>query len=588
MTDSANINAAWCTSAIDELVRNGIDYFCLSPGSRSAPLTVAAARHQQARRVICVDERAAAFHALGYARATGRPAVLICTSGTAVANYLPAVVEASADNVPLLVFSADRPPELRHTGANQTIQQPGIFATYVRWEFDMPCPDPHIAPQFVLSTVNYALSRTIAPVPGPVHLNWMFREPLAPVQTRADKPATYPASVQHRMNGAGPYARYERPVITAAPAVIDDIVRLLNDASAPLLVAGRLSSNEETRAIVELAATAGLPVCTDIASGLHTGTPGPNILPYIDQMLLSPDVAALLQPDVVLHLGGQITSKRLLQFLEAQSSATSIIVKSHPFRYDPAHAVMRHVQSDLAPFCHALTGQLTVRTGASDILRHLSAAIDNGIDTWLDTDKHISEISVARLVSRQIPNGWGLFLSNSMPIRDMDMYAATDGPHVRIGVNRGASGIDGIIASAAGFAVGLDAPVTLVIGDLAFLHDVNSLVLAAARPQPLVIVVVNNNGGGIFSFLPIAAHDDVFDTYFGTPQMFSIESAARMAHLDYYAPDTNEQFRQAYNRAVRSGKTAVIEVRTERETNLRQHRELQAELVTTMEKLLHS
>src|SRR5690606_12280516 len=156
------------------------------------------------------------------------------------------------------------------------------------------------------------------------------------------------------------------------------------------------------------------------------------------------------------------------------------------------------------------------------------------------------------LVSRHIPDGWGLFLSNSMPIRDMDMYAATDGPHIRIGVNRGASGIDGIIASAARFAVGLGAPVTLAIGDLAFLHDVNSLVLAAALPQPLVIVVVNNNGGGIFSFLPIAAHDDVFDTYFGTPQSFSIESAARMARLDYYAPDTNEQFRQAYSRATRS------------------------------------
>lgn len=586
VTNVSNINNLWCTLAIEELVRNGIDYFCLSPGSRSAPLTVAAARHPHARRVICIDERAAAFHALGYARATGRAAALICTSGTAVANYLPAVVEASADNVPLLILSADRPPELRHTGANQTIQQPGIFAPYVRWEFDMPCPDVHIAPQFVLSTVDYARFRTLSPVPGPVHLNWMFREPLAPVADPAEDFSLYLTSVQHWMEATTPYAWYDRPHVSAGAVVTADIAQRLNDARAPLLVVGKLHSAEETRAVATLAETTGIPVCADIASGLHTGNPGSNIVPFIDQLLLSPDAAALLQPDVILHLGGQITSKRLTQFLDAQSAALSIIVKPHPFRHDPSHAAMRHVQSDLVPFCEALTERLAQRTGTPDILRHLSTAIDRGIDAWLAQDDQISEMSVARTVSREIPNNWGLFLSNSMPIRDMDMYAATDGAHVRIGVNRGASGIDGIIASAAGFAAGLGAPVTLVIGDLAFLHDVNSLVLTASLAQPLVIVVINNSGGGIFSFLPIAAHDDVFEQYFGTPQLFGIEHAARMANVDYYAPDTNGQFLEAYNRATSRGKTAVIEVRTERENNLQRHRQLQLELATLIAKTI--
>lgn len=566
-------------------MRNGIVYFCLSPGSRSTPLTVAVARNARAQHIVCIDERAAAFHALGYARATGKPAVLICTSGTAVANYLPAVVEAATDGIPMLILSADRPPELRHTGANQTIQQPNIFGAYTRWEFDMPCPTRDIPPHTVLSTMDYAVWRTRAPLAGPVHINCMFREPLAPVEQHGEQVQQYAQGVQHWLESDKPYALYEHPNTTAAPETLQRVAQYLATAENPLLVVGKLRTERESSAVAVLAEQLGIPVCADITSGVRLGVTETSVLPFADQMLLSPAAATLLQPDVVLHIGEQLTSKRLQQFLEAQRGIPYIAVRPSPLRHDPSTCVTQHIHTDIAAWCHALAQQMPIRRELPAQLQQLSHGIDQRVQAWMERQQAISEIAAARMVSELLPANWGLFLSSSMPVRDMDMYASPRGACARVAANRGASGIDGIVASACGFAAGLAAPVTLLIGDLALLHDLNSLVLAAAHTQPLVIVVVNNSGGGIFSFLPIAEHRDVFEPYFGTPQVFGIEHAARTAGIAYHAPATNQAFAHAYRAAVQEQKTVIIEVCTNREQNVQQHRELQAELVAWMERI---
>lgn len=587
MNNAPNINSLWCGLLVEELVRNNIVYFCLSPGSRSTPLAVAVARNTQAQHIVCIDERAAAFHALGYARATGKPAVLMCTSGTAVANYLPAVVEAATDCVPMLILSADRPPELRHTGANQTIQQPSVFGAYTRWEFDMPCPDEHIPPQMPLTTMDYAAWRATAPVAGPVHINCMFREPLAPVEHRHEHVQKYAQTIQHWLHNTEPYTRYEQPITLASSATIERVAECLTSAQKPLLVVGKLRSTEESNAVATLAEKLGIPVCADITSGLRLGVSETCILPFADQMLLSLQAAEVLQPDAVLYIGEQLVSKRLQQFLEAQRDIPFITVKPHPFRHDPGHIVTQHIQADIAPFCEAVAQAAPAQHKLLASVQKFSQDIEQCVTAWIEQQQNISEIAVAHIISSALPADCGLFLSNSMPVRDMDMYASSRGARVRIAANRGASGIDGIVASACGFAIGLAAPVTLLIGDLALLHDLNSLVLAAANAQPLVIVVVNNSGGGIFSFLPIAQHSDVFEPYFAAPQAVNIEHAARTAGIPHYAPTTNKEFAHVYSTAVQSRSTTLIEVQTNREHNVQQHRELQAKIVAWMEKAAH-
>lgn len=581
MTQTSTLNELWSALLVEELVRNGIDYFCISPGSRSTPLTTAVARNSRAKNSIHIDERAAAFHALGYARATGRPAVLICTSGTAVANYMPAVVEASVDGVPLLILSADRPPELRQTRANQTIHQPHIFGSYVRWEFDIPCPDEQINPSFVLTTADHAVAMSRSPVPGPVHLNCMFREPLASDETAK---FSIPNSLLRWSKTTEPYTQYALPVLSPSPAILDSIASELASASQPLVVVGRLAHDNERSAVQQFLRATGLPACADISSGLRLGAEG-IALPFVDQVLLSVEARKCIQPDAILHIGEQISSKRLQQFLDS-CAGIHAVVKSHPFRQDPSHTATHHIHCDIALFCAELTSRITQLREAQPVLPAIQSAIETRITAWVQAQEHSTEIGIAHCVSKNIPAGHALFLSNSMPIRDMDMYATAAGARVPVGVNRGASGIDGIIASACGFATGLNRPTTLVIGDLALLHDVNSLVMAARNAQPLIIIAINNSGGGIFSFLPIARHTDVFEQYFGTPQQFDIAHAAAFAGISYSCPSGADEFSTAYTTAVQQQRSTLIEVRTERDGNLAQHRELQALLAADIDALV--
>jgi 2-succinyl-5-enolpyruvyl-6-hydroxy-3-cyclohexene-1-carboxylate synthase len=598
LTEAENLNIVWALLIVEECVRNGVTLFCVSPGSRSTPLATAIARHPKAEAVVCVDERAAAFYALGYARATRRAAVLVCTSGTAVANYLPAVVEADKDAVPMLLLTADRPPELRETGANQTIQQPALFGDFVRWKFDIPCPDAQIAPEVVLTTVDYALARasSASSPSGAVHLNCMFREPLAP--TSLPFPPSYLQSLVGWLQTTRPWTRYAPALPTLDAETAQEIASVLLSAQSPLFIVGRLRSREDETAVIRLASAFRVPIVPDIASGLRLGGVGENdseevvTVPYFDQMLLLP--SALTQPDVVLHLGGSFVSKRLLQWLERSKPREYIVIDQTPFRNDPNHHVTMRVQADIALFAAGLTEHCPTSNQAPtahiEVLSALSnivaETLRNANDEPERTNAPMSEIAVATIVSRIIPDGDGLFLSNSMPIRDMDMYADASrrAVSIAIGTNRGASGIDGIIASTSGFARGLGRTTTLVIGDVAFIHDSNSLLLVAQNLVPLVIVLINNAGGGIFSFLPIAAHSDIFEQFWGTPHTADFQALATFAGLRYVAAQTTQDFRIAYEAALELGRmenrSTIIEVRTDRNANLTDHKHLQALIVS--------
>lgn len=571
MTGFPNINYCWGGLIAEELLRLGVEYFCLAPGSRCAPLTVAIGRNPKARTFVHFDERGLAFHALGYVSATRKPAVLVCTSGTAVANFLPAVVEASKKKLPLIVLTADRPPELRQTGAVQTIDQPGIFGKYALWQTDMPCPDLKIRPEFVLTTIDQAVHQACHNR-GVVHVNCMFREPLAPVAIKTVW-GDYFAGLKSWQKSAKPYTQYE----AASAGTLSDPKALagrINAFKKGIVVVGKVEPDDHA-AILAFARRLGWPVFADISSGLRLGQKNSQVIHYFDQLLLDERTRRSLDDCAIVHLGGRITSKRYYEFLQAKSPSEYIVVLNHALRNDPAHKVTLRVQATVKVFCDGLTGFLKPGKGAFyKELAKANAALDKAVHTFL-SEGRLSEPAAARLISQLAPADTGLFLANSMPIRDMDMYGDFKGAAVAVAGNRGASGIDGLVASACGYAQGLQKPVTLAVGDLAALHDLNSLAMLKDCPQPVIIIVFNNGGGGIFSFLPIAEHRDVFEKFFGTPHPFTFANAAAMFELNYHQPYEAKGFAKAYTQAFKSRTSTIIEVVTSREENLKVHRELQ-------------
>lgn len=592
---AANLNGFWADLIVEELIRNQIDYFCLSPGSRSTPLALSAARHGQARKFIHFDERGMSFHALGYAMATGQPAALICTSATAVANYMPAVVEASMNMVPLILLSADRPPELRDCCANQAIDQVKIFGSFVQWHIDLPCPDDRIPPQFVLTAIDQAVYQAVRSPKGPVHINCMFREPLVAGQSVEN--LAQPVDLWRK--SGEPYTSYSKPVITADTATMKRVAgiieKVIENAGQGLFVIGGLppyqQRDQTLDAVVRLSEKLGWPVIADIGSGLKVESHTPNLIAYSDYVIpVWSDLAG--GPSVVVQIGDRVVSKRLLDFLKDAPLKEYIVITDHPFRSDPSHQVTIRVEGEIKTLCHALEqmclcGSCARVHPAVAMLNEASDLSGRIVKEVLAENarafEQISEPACAQLVAGAIKDDSALFVANSMPIRDMDRFALRPGAAtIPIGCNRGASGIDGTIASAAGFLAGIDRPLTLIIGDLSFLHDLNSLAMIKSLPHALIIVLINNNGGGIFSFLPISLQKDFFESYFATPHGLSFQKAGEMFGLKYYSPETEDAFAACYRQAQEAEESAIIEVKTNRAENRALHELIEKRVAETL------
>ena len=572
--NNRQITSLWSSIMVEELIRQGAGFFCISPGSRSTPLTIAIARNPKARWKMFVDERSAGFFALGYGRATGKPAVLICTSGTAVANYFPAIVEASMDFQPMIVLSADRPFELLECGANQTIRQENIFGSYTRWNMQLPAPSTAIPLKALLSTVAYAVAKSLGESAGPVHLNQPFREPFEPATPELKDP--WVAPLQPWLENGKPCNRSIVPEKVPDAGTITMLRQLLAEGKQPMIIAGSMTSKTDALAVSELANDLNIPLYADFSSGLRMVA---SVQPW--QLLLqSPEFRKSFKADLVLHFGGNVIAKHPSSALKEWQPEHYIVVKPQPARFSPDHNVTCRVEASIALTAGMLKGcRTTPPTLDSNTSERFFRAVSEEIQTELLPDKPVTDISAARLVSQLITKQQVLFVSNSMPVRDMDNYASSShAGGIPTAINRGVSGIDGIISTAAGFANGHQKPATLMIGDIAFLHDLNSLSLLGTLPVPLQIIVLNNNGGAIFSFLPVSECQDVFETHFATPQNYSIRSAAETFGLDYACPLTNREFSEVYGAACSSDRSIVIEVKTSRTENVLQHRALRARI----------
>ena len=577
IVDAVNNNQFVCELLVEELVRLGVRTYFVSPGSRSSPLVVAAGQHPETRCIVHFDERGSAFSTLGFGRAAGAPAAWITTSGTAVANGLPAVVEASADGVPMLLLTADRPPELRKTGANQTIDQPDIFSDFVSWKFDLPAPDRGVDPLSILTAVDQAVHRATADR-GPVHLNCMFREPLAPATDPAFVAPVVPA-LRRWLDSTRPYTTYDAVERGISEPFLGSILDLLQQDAEGLVVAGRLGSAEEGELVRSLANQLGWALLPDVLSFVRNSD-FTSALAYYDLLLAAAACDENLRARTVLHFGGRATSNRLYEHFASYPPENFVLVSPTRNRIDPIHRVTHRIEADVATACRQISSRLAITVGdgkrSADVPTHDTRKLlrtDRVLDDHLATTADVSEPWIARYLSQNLATDHELFLGSSMPIRDMDSFAAPS-DRLPARANRGGSGIDGTIASAVGVALGRNGPVTVLLGDLALLHDLNSLSLVRSCEHPVVVIVINNDGGGIFSFLPITGYPSVFEPYFGTPHGLHFESAGAMFGLYYRFADTKDTVAAAYTELCESGAGGIIEIRTKRDSNLLLHNKL--------------
>ena len=544
MRDAPNINMAWTMLAAEECWRLGVRHVVVCPGSRSAPLAVAFARHPSLRVHVAHDERGGAFMALGIAKSSGAPAVVVMTSGTAVANALPAMVEARMTRTPLLVFAADRPPELRDCGANQAIPQAQLLAGAARWTVDMPCPSTEIPAEFVLSTVDEAYARACGNAGaqgGAVHVNWQFREPLAPDARPWDIGWLW--SVARWTATAAPWRTALEPL--SSTVEIDDAV----------VVAGRVPA--ATKA--SLRGWKGT-LLADITSSLAgAGTAGADLVLRAAEGG-NDALRDALRPAALAIAGDAVVSKRMNAWISAQSCATTVFGAGDP-RVDAAH---RADAVYAGPVSFQAARKLKPHAGWTRALACASRAATKA----LAAERVLCEPTAIADACAACSGAHGTaFYGSSMPIRDADFLAFPQPSGWHASANRGASGIDGLIASAAGHAHASGEPVIAFIGDVSTLHDLGSLQLATLVETPLVLVVLNNDGGGIFRYLPIARHADVFEACFTTPHGLSFAPIARAFGLAVDSPKSRAAMAKAVAKALRRGGATVIEVACTREAS---------------------
>jgi 2-succinyl-5-enolpyruvyl-6-hydroxy-3-cyclohexene-1-carboxylate synthase len=554
------VNHLWSRLVIEELVRCGVTTLCISPGSRSTPLVVAAAENPRARTVVHTDERGASFYAMGYAKATGLPAALICTSGTAVANYFPAVIEASQSAVPLLILSSDRPVELRDTRSPQTINQVNIFGDYLRWHFDLPAPDTALSPSFLLTTVDQAVYRSVSRPAGPVQINCQFREPLISDQ-QEENWDNYLSVLDPWQNTGLPFTTYAKSESIPSIEDLDRIGKMIASSNNGLLIAGQLSAGTDKEAIIRLASELGWPLLADINSGIRFARLASEnagcVIAHYDLYLRTEKFRKKFSPDLILHMGGMPVSKSLNQYIE-ESHAEYIVVNSHPFRQDPMFRVTQRIETNPGRFAVQLSERIQkTASGLTGIFAQAEEISRTVIRDSVMALDDVSEWAVSHIIFETASEKSGIYLANSLPVREADAFAACSGKGLSIGCNRGANGIDGTIASAIGFTEGLNRPSTLLTGDLAVLHDINSLSLTKKIKVPVTFVILNNDGGGIFSFLPVAKLTEYFETYFATPHGLKFRHAAELFGLPHESPQSLSSFRKVYQRSIDSGISSI-------------------------------
>ena len=572
--DFRNTNTVWASILVETLYRLGLTTAVICPGSRSTPLAIAFTLTNQIDTIPVLDERTAAFFALGIARATARPVVLVCTSGTAGANFYPAVIEAKESRVPLLILTADRPPEMRDCHSGQTIDQLKLYGNYPNWQTELAVPSLEIGMlSYLRQTVAHAWERSLFPVPGIVHLNIPFRDPLAPIpqfDTNTLKSQFQPeAFFAHLLHSPLPIPHSSFPIPHQE----------WQQCEKGIIIAGSAQPQqpqEYCEAIAQLSKALNWPV---LAEGLSPVRNYADLNPYListyDLILRNRQLAQQLKPEMVIHLGELPISKELRTWLDNTQPRRWIIEMSH-HNLDPLHGqtihlrtTVEHLASHIPPLSKGGLGGVT-----SAYLNQWCAAeakVRLAVDQKMTTLSQLVESKAAWLLSQSLPSNTPLFIANSMPVRDVEFFWKPNNSAIRPFFNRGANGIDGTLSTALGIAHQNQSSVMLT-GDLALLHDTNGFLLNNKFVGHLTIVLINNNGGGIFEMLPISKFDPPFEEFFTTPQNINFAQLCVTYGVEHHLIQSWEQLRQLLNPLPSQG-IRVLELQTNRKADARWRQE---------------
>lgn len=560
--DFRNTNTLWGSVLVETLHRLGLKTAVICPGSRSTPLTIAFAQHPDIETIPILDERSAAFFALGVAKRQGLPVALVCTSGTAGANFYPAVIEAKESRVPLLVLTADRPPELRHCHAGQTINQLGLFSHYPTWQAELATPEANLERlSYLRQTLIYAWRRTLDPIPGVVHLNIPLRDPLSPI------PQPETLIIQEQWDQTF-FSHLDQAIpLPEKFSTIPDT--FWQSWKKGIIIAGvDFSEHPESycQAIATLAQSLQYPVFAEALSPVRNYS---NFNPYLiatyDLILRNTEITQNLNPDLVIQIGELPTSKELRNWLE-KINPTRYIITPSADNLDALHGRTIHISTTIKYFAASLPPeQLTVSSLYFKQWSDLDQQIQANMTQKMNEVDDLVEGKLAWLLPQILPEKTAIVIANSMPVRDVEFFWMPNDKNFLPYFNRGANGIDGTLSTALGIGHHQQNTV-LLTGDLALLHDTNGFLIKQKFQGSLTIILINNNGGGIFEMLPISKFEPPFEDYFATPQNIDFKSLSKIYGIQHYLIDHWSELTDLLNLPPTEG-IRLLEIPIQRKNN---------------------
>lgn len=560
MIDFRNSNTIWASVLVETLFRLGLKTAVLCPGSRSTPLTLAFAHHPNIESIPILDERSASFFALGLAKRSGLPTVLVCTSGTAGANFYPAVIEAKESRIPLLILTADRPPELRDCHAGQTVDQVKLYGNYPNFQTELTVPDFDLKLlQYLRQTLIYAWERTLTPIPGIVHLNIPFRDPLYPaIQPEAQEfSSDFPEHFFEEIY----YIKEKNQIPTF------NHLETWKKYSEGIIIAGVDQPQNPKiycQAIAYLSQLLNYPVLAEGLSPVRNyANLNPNLISTYDLILRNSSLAEKLTPKIVIQIGDLPTSKQLRSWLEATEPNYFIFDPTYQ-NLDPLHGKTTHLRYSIEQIFNLINPFQTDNLSSvyCQLWKDLDVKTRFNINQTLETVNPLIEPKLSWLISHILPPETPLFIANSMPVRDVEYFWSPNSLQIQPFFNRGANGIDGTLSTALGIAHHHQSSI-LLTGDLALLHDTNGFLLRNYFSGHLTIILINNNGGGIFEMLPISQFNPPFEEFFATPQNINFAHLATTYGVDYELIQSWEHLKQRLNSLPKQG-IRILELQTNR------------------------
>jgi 2-succinyl-5-enolpyruvyl-6-hydroxy-3-cyclohexene-1-carboxylate synthase len=566
MKKSINRNILWAEVLAAQLKHCGLKHICFSPGSRSTPLTFAFSKNKFFKTYLILDERSSAFFALGLAKKLNQPVGVVTTSGTAVAELYPAIVEAYKSRIPLLIFTADRPARLRFSGANQTINQINIFGNHIRKFYDAGLPSisiKKIARLKKITLEGFLIADSLDK--GPVHFNLPFDKPFEP-DSFTDKVELnkYKSLLKENFKSIPKNVKPAKNLKLWSKLKSE----IRNSGKGVIFCGSDFYSPEFSKLCGEISKKFNLPIIADGASNIRFAIRSKvNLVVNAANFLREKVIRKKLNPDFIIQFGGAPTSKSLLDFFE-ETNASIFLVNKFGDSHDPSLSATSVIKSDYESFCQKLLDEFkssppkNIDSNYSNLLFKIDKVVEENRNTFINSSEFPFEGKIISLIADTFTSKFNLMVSNSMPIRDLDFFVSTSRAKINLYCSRGASGIDGIISTSMGIAKAAIEPTVLVTGDLAFFHDLNGLSLSKLLSIPLTIVLINNNGGGIFEMLPIAKYQSVFTKFFKTPHGLSFKNFVQGFYGIYHQIKSWDDFESKLLKAAKSEHLTVLEIKT--------------------------